>query len=74
MKITSREQVLYSFIEKLEAEKKELLEALKGLHAEMRYVLRSINADKVHYDGDEFHERLGAATDAITRATKGEKA
>ena len=46
----------------------DLLEALQDLHAEMLAVLRSINAEMIHYDGDEFHERLGKATDAICKA------
>ena len=39
--------------------------ALKGCAQELEAVLRSCNADTVHFDGDEFHERLRAARAAL---------
>ena len=42
--------------------------ALRACAQELEAVLRSINTDSVHFDGDEFHERLQAA-----RAALGEK-
>ena len=57
MKITSREAVLYSFIEQLEKDKAELLEALK-------YVMSA--------HGEQLTSAFEQAQDAIARATKGE--
>ena len=51
----------------------DLLVALRDCVLEFEAVLRSIDDDAVHFDGDEFHERLTLARAAIAKAT-GEKA
>ena len=61
--ITSREAVLYTFIEQLEKDKDELLEALKRLDA-------AFCADD--YGSIENRKALFDARAAIARATKGE--
>ncbi len=45
---------------------KQALEALEATENELLGVLDSINADRMHHDGDEFHERLSMAYKAIT--------
>jgi hypothetical protein len=47
----------------------DLLEALVACKHELEAVLRSINTDSVHFDGDEFHERMHNASAAIAKAT-----
>lgn len=42
-----------------------LVEALEGVVAEMNNVLHSIENEKVHFDGDRFHERLAIATKTL---------
>ena len=51
----------------------DLLAALRDCVLELEAVLRSIDANSVHFDGDAFHERLTFARAAIAKAT-GEKA
>ena len=51
----------------------ELLDALKGAVTELLAVVNSLNAEQMPHDGDDFHERLGAALAAIAKAT-GEQA
>ena len=46
----------------------DLLAALIACEHELLAVLRSINTDSVHFDGDEFHERLKASRAAIAKA------
>jgi hypothetical protein len=50
----------------------ELLEALKGAVTELLAVVNSLNAEQMPHDGDDFHERLGAALAAIAKATGGQ--
>ena len=54
---------------KLIASAPDLLAALRDCEHELEAVLRSINTECVHFDGDEFHDRLGKARAAISRAT-----
>lgn len=39
--------------------------ALRGARAELQSVLDAINAERIHHDGDEFHERLKAIDTAL---------
>ena len=57
-------------VEKLDADNKMLLEALRMADRELHSVLYSCNADVVHHDGDDFHECLGKCAAAIQQATK----
>ena len=57
-------------VEKLDADNKMLLEALRMADRELHSVLESCNADVVHSDDDDFHECLGKCAAAIQQATK----
>ena len=46
------------------------IEAMKQLVHEMEYVLSCINANKMPFDGDDFHEALRLGREAIAAAEK----
>lgn len=50
-----------------------LRQALKGCVQELENVLAAINKNQMPYDGDEFHERLQAARDALNRQSAQQK-
>lgn len=56
---------LTDYVDALEEQNTMLVEALEGLVAEMNDVLDSIENEKVHFDGDDFHERLTLANKAL---------
>ena len=45
----------------------EVVKALEAARTEFFDVLASCDAERVHHDGDEFHERLGRIESALTR-------
>jgi len=47
-----------------------MLEALKAAKSEFDDVLHNIEKGKVHFDGDDFHERLNKINEAIAKAAE----
>ena len=62
-------QVLDSF-DPLRAMLPEVVKALEAARTEFFDVLASCDAERVHHDGDEFHERLGRIESALSKLRK----
>ena len=50
---------------------RQCLSAVRGAESEMNDVLRSINYNRIHFDGDEFHERMKALKEADAALSAG---
>jgi hypothetical protein len=69
--LVSRARQAADRIESDAAKIDDLLAALTACEHELHAVLRSISTNSMHFDGDEFHERLALSRAAIARATGG---